>query len=152
MLRETQPMQPAEPIAGRGAAGGEESLKRLAIDLLDLSEGLDLGEGLDLAGPSSEPAEAWRPLPPMAADREADLVLRLDDMLADGNDEVVLLTDSGQDQLALATDVQVVATGTAGDHVTADGQDVSGFAFVTFATGMTLFYPGEVELAVCPSG
>jgi hypothetical protein len=142
---ETQPMQLAEPIAGSSVAVGKESLKRLAIDLLDLGEGLD-------TGPSSEPAEAMGPLAPMADDRETDLVLRLDDMLADGNDEVVLLTDSGQDQLALATDVQVVATGTAGDHVTADGQDVSGFAFVTFATGMTLFYPGEVELAVCPGG
>jgi hypothetical protein len=142
---ETQPMQLAEPIAGSSVAVGKESLKRLAIDLLDLGEGLD-------TGPNSEPPEAMGPLAPMADDRETDLVLRLDDMLADGNDEVVLLTDSGQDQLALATDVQVVATGTAGDHVTADGQDVSGFAFVTFATGMTLFYPGEVELAVCPGG
>jgi hypothetical protein len=73
-------------------------------------------------------------------------------MLADSNDEIVLLADSGQGQLALATDAEVVATGTAGDHVTADGQDVSGFAFVTFATGMTLFYPDDVELAVCPVG
>lgn len=144
MLRETQPMQLAEPMAGHGVAVGEESLAKLAIDLLDL------GEGLDLAGPTSEAAEAWRP--PPADDQETNLVLRLDDMLGDGNDEVVLLTDSGQDQLALATDVEVVATGTAGDHVTADGQDVSGFAFVTFATGMTLFYPGEIELAVCPGG
>jgi hypothetical protein len=143
---ETQPMQLAEPIAGPSVAAGKESLKRLAVDLLDL------GEGPDMGGPNSEPAKAMRPLAAMAEEREADLVLRLDDMLADGNDEVVLLTDSGQDQLALATDVQVVATGTAGDHVTADGQDDSGFAFVTFATGMTLFYPGEVELAVCPVG
>jgi hypothetical protein len=140
-------MQLAESEAGRSvAAVGTAPLERLAIDLLDLSE------DLDLPGHSFEPAGTSRPLQPMADDGEADLVLRLDDMLADGNDEIVLLADSGQGQLTLATDAEVVATGTAGDHVTADGQDVSGFAFVTFATGMTLFYPDDVELAVCPVG
>jgi len=140
-------MQLAEPEAGRSvAAVGKESLERLAIDLLDLSEGLNLPDR------SAEPEETSRPLQPMVDDGETDLILRLDDMLADGNDEIVLLADSGQGQLALATDAEVVATGTAGDHVTADGQDVSGFAFVTFATGMTLFYPDDVELTVCPVG
>jgi hypothetical protein len=146
-VRETQPMQLAEPEAGPSvAAVGKESLERLAIDLLDLSD------GLDMPGRSFEPGQPSRALSPMADEGEAGLVLRLDDMLADGNDEIVLLADSGQGQLALATDAEVVATGTAGDHVTADGQDVSGFAFVTFATGMTLFYPDDVELAVCPVG
>jgi hypothetical protein len=140
-------MQLAKSEAGPSvAAVGKESLERLAIDLLDLSD------GLDMPGRSFEPGQPSRALSPMADDGEAGLVLRLDDMLADGNDEIVLLADSGQGQLALATDAEVVATGTAGDHVTADGQDVSGFAFVTFATGMTLFYPDDVELAVCPVG
>jgi len=140
-------MQLAESEAGPGvAAVGKESLERLAIDLLNL------GEDLDMPGQDSEPGQTSRlPLPRVDED-EAGLVLRLDDMLADGNDEIVLLADSGQGQLALATDAEVVATGTAGDHVTAAGQDVSGFAFVTFATGMTLFYPDDVELAVCPVG
>jgi hypothetical protein len=140
-------MQLAESEAGRSvAAVGKEPLERLAIDLLDLSE------DLALPGQRAEPGEPSRPLQPMVDDGEMDLVLRLDDMLADSNDEIVLLADSGQGQLALATDAEVVATGTAGDHVTADGQDVGGFAFITFATGMTLFYPDDVELAVCPVG
>ena len=146
MLRETHPMQLAEPTAGRSAAAGKASLERLAIDLLDLSEGLDLPE------PGSGPAQPFDLDPPTAASGEPELVLRLDDMLVDGNDEVVLLADSGPGQLALAADVEVVARGTAGDHLTADGQDVSGFAFVTFATGTTLFYPDDMELAVLPNG
>ena len=137
-------MQHAEPMIDRGgAAAGRDSLEKLAIDLLDI------GEDLALPGQGFARAETLRALDPVV-DGNSDLVLRLDEMVGDGNDEVVLLDDSGLSHLALSGDVEVVAEGTAVDHVTADGQDVSGFAFVTFASGMTLFYPDGVELALFP--
>lgn len=82
----------------------------------------------------------------------AELILNLDDIVSDGNGDAVLLDDVGLTRLAIATDASIVTGGVALDHTVATGEDVSGFAYVTFATGLTLYYPGSMELAVLPHG
>lgn len=76
------------------------------------------------------------------------LTLRLDDLIQDDNGEVVLFNDSGMRALALATDADIVAEGSSGQHVTASGEDVSGFHYLTFDTGLTLYYQDGLEVIV----
>ena len=73
---------------------------------------------------------------PMA--EPAELELALADLISDGNGEIVFFNDSGFHSLAIRTDAAVVANGRTQAHVTAGGDDVSGFKFVRFDNGLTL--------------
>ena len=70
----------------------------------------------------------------------AEVELDLADLVADANGAVVFCNDSGFRNLAIRTDSKVVANGQAEAHVTAAGEDVSGFQYLTFDNGLTLFY------------
>jgi len=76
------------------------------------------------------------------------LTLSLSDLIQDDNGEVVLFNDSGLRALAVATDAGVVAEGSSGQHVTAAGENVSGFHYVTFDNGLTLYYQDGLEVVV----
>jgi hypothetical protein len=78
----------------------------------------------------------------------AEVELALADLVSDANGEVVIFNDSGFRTLALHTSVAVVANGTAQAHVTAGGEDVSGFRYVTFATGVTVYFQEGLDLIV----
>lgn len=76
------------------------------------------------------------------------IVLALSDLIQDRNGEVVLFNDSGLRCLGISTEVAVVAEGEAEQHRTAAGEDVSGFRYITFDNGLTLFYQPGLELMV----
>ena len=76
------------------------------------------------------------------------LTLRLDDLLQDSNGEVVLFNDSGIPVVALDAPAGIVDQGQSGPHVTAAGDDVSGFRYVSFANGLTLYYQHGLDLIV----
>jgi hypothetical protein len=76
----------------------------------------------------------------------AEVELALADLIGDANGEVVIFNDSGVRTLALHTGVAVVANGTVQAHVTAGGEDVSGFRYVTFATGVTVYFQEGLDL------
>jgi len=78
--------------------------------------------------------------------------LSLSDLISDERGEVVLFNDSEFRTLALRADVGVVAKGLAARHLTAGGEDVTGFHFVTFENGVTLYYQKGLELIVQPPG
>jgi hypothetical protein len=78
----------------------------------------------------------------------AEVELAMSDLLADANDEIVFSNDSGLRRLAIATDAAVVADGRAGTHRTAAGHDVSGFRFVTFDNGLTLYYQAGLDVVL----
>ncbi|HET6470177.1 MAG TPA: hypothetical protein VFG43_17510 [Geminicoccaceae bacterium] len=83
------------------------------------------------------------------ADPDYDVVtLELGDLISDHNGEVVLFNDSGLRALAIATDAHLVAEGAAERHVTAAGEDVSGFRFMSFDNGLTLYYQDGLDLLV----
>ncbi|MEQ9642887.1 MAG: hypothetical protein RIM84_22890 [Alphaproteobacteria bacterium] len=71
--------------------------------------------------------------------------LAIGDLLADGNNEVVLFGDGDVQALTL-TGGQVVGQGTVEAHVTETGADVSGYHFVTFDGGLTLYYQDGLNL------
>ena len=79
--------------------------------------------------------------------------LRLADLVGDVNGEVVIFNDSGFRSLAIRTDAAVIAEGEVAKHVTAGGEDVSGFKYVTFDNGVTLYFPEGLDLILevdCP--
>lgn len=78
----------------------------------------------------------------------AEVELALTDLVSDANGEVVIFNDSGFRTLALHTDAAVVADGRVGAHVTAGGEDVSGFNYVTFENGMTVYFQEGLDLIV----
>jgi hypothetical protein len=78
----------------------------------------------------------------------AEVELELADLVADANGEIVFFNDSGFRSLAIRTDRSVVADGQAGAHVTAAGDDVTGFQFLTFDNGLTLYFEPGMHLAV----
>lgn len=71
--------------------------------------------------------------------------LAIADLLADGNNEVVLFDDGDVHALTL-TGGQVVAEGVVDAHVTETGADVSGYHYVTFDGGLTLYYQDGFQL------
>lgn len=82
-----------------------------------------------------------------AVDRDvAEVELALSDLVGDANGEVVIFNDSGSRTLAIRTEAAVVAEGQAAEHVTAAGEDVSGFRYVTFDNGVTVYFPEGLDL------
>lgn len=84
--------------------------------------------------------------PPGEVATGAEVELALADLVGDANGEIVFFNDSGFRSLAIRTDRQVVADGQAGAHVTAAGDNVSGFQFVTFDNGLTLYFETGLHL------
>jgi hypothetical protein len=76
----------------------------------------------------------------------AEVELTLADFVGDANGEIVVLNDSNFRTMAIRTEAVVIADGRVQKHVTASGEDVSGFNYVTFDTGVTLYYPEGLEL------
>ena len=81
---------------------------------------------------------------------EGELVLA--DVVCDANGEVVVFNDSGLRTLAIRTEAAVAAEGRMQKHVTAGGEDVSGFSYVTFDNGVTLYYPEGLDLILDRGG
>jgi hypothetical protein len=76
----------------------------------------------------------------------AGVVITLADLVQDSNGEVVLFNDSGLRSLGLATNAAVIQEGQLARHVTAAGEDVSGFRFILFEGGLKLLFPPELDL------
>jgi hypothetical protein len=85
---------------------------------------------------------------PVGATAGAEVELALADLVADANGEVVIFNDSGFRTLALHADSGLVENGRAEAHVTAGGEDVSGFNYMTFENGMTVYFPEGLDVTV----
>lgn len=83
-----------------------------------------------------------------AAEPAAEVELAMADLVGDANGEIVFCNDSGFRSLAIHTDSQVVGDGRTEAHRTAAGDDVSGFNYVRFENGLTLFYEEGLQLIV----
>lgn len=80
-----------------------------------------------------------------AAD-ENSIVLELADLLPDESGEVVLFT--GEDlAVSLLADEAVSAAGTADNHVTASGLDVTGLHFYAFENGVTVYSESDLLIS-----
>src|SRR5690606_2939720 len=72
--------------------------------------------------------------------------LTLSELVGDANGEVVIFNDSGLRTLALHAQVAVVEKGQVAKHVTAAGEDVSGYNCIKFDNGVTLYFPDDLDL------
>jgi hypothetical protein len=82
-----------------------------------------------------------------ASETGAEAELALADLVGDANGEVVIFNDSGLRTMLLRTEAAMLAEGVvAANHVTAGGEDVSGFKYVTFDNGVTLYFPDGLDL------
>lgn len=109
-------------------------------------------DGVAMASAMTQPEKDPReeePLPEEAGLAEpAEVVLALSDLILDANREVVLFNDSGLRSIAVEADAAVVAEGQAGRHVTAAGEDVSGFRYLAFDSGLKLYYQPGLNLVL----
>lgn len=113
----------------------------------------DAAGGVPEAAPADWPLAEATALDGLLADPgEEAVTLSLADLVHDANGEIVLFNDSNLRRLALVTQAAEVARGQAPHHVTAAGEDVTGFAYVTFENGVTLYYDAQLELIVRSTG
>ncbi len=77
--------------------------------------------------------------------------LPLESLAPDCNGEIVLQSQADLTAIGIATSETVVRSGTMPyRHLTATGLDVSGYRFVRFDSGLTLYYPQRITLTVTP--
>lgn len=100
----------------------------------------DLVRDLTGVGSKDDGARSEAPLVPSGA------ALKLTDLISDTNGEIVFFNDSGFRTLQIETEQAVRARGQAEEHVTATGDNVSGFNYVTFDNGMTLYFEEGLDL------
>jgi hypothetical protein len=83
-----------------------------------------------------------------AGGREDVLTLELTDLVSDSNGEIVLFNDSHLPHLAVRAESPPVESGELGSHVTAAGDDVSGYRYVAFNDGTKLIFQDSVDLVI----
>jgi hypothetical protein len=96
----------------------------------------------------AEPEPSGRAHGPLPEEVGAEIELALADLVPDANGEIVFFNDSGFRSLGIRTDRAVIAEGEAGTHVTATGDNVSGFSFVRFDNGLTLYFEAGLHLVL----
>ena len=74
--------------------------------------------------------------------------LAVADLISGTADEVVLFNDSAVREVVLESEEPPVERGDVVSHVTADGVDVSGFRYLKFLQGPTLFYDPDTRVRV----
>jgi hypothetical protein len=81
---------------------------------------------------------------------DSRITLPLEDLLPDANNEIVIVGDGDSLHLSILTDMRICDSGVAGEHLTADGVDVSGLCFFAFEDGMRLYFPADLDVTVSP--
>jgi hypothetical protein len=78
--------------------------------------------------------------------------LAVADLIAGSADEVVLFNDSAIGEVVLESAEPPLDRGGVDHHVTADGIDVSGFRYLRFPHGLTLYHDAGTRVHVDISG
>lgn len=76
------------------------------------------------------------------------VTLTLGELLPDSNGEIVIVNGGDDPQLQIVTELKLLESGVAHDHLTESGLQVDGFNYWVFEDGTKLFYsPGlSIEL------
>lgn len=77
------------------------------------------------------------------------IMLDLNDLLPDSGGEIVIHS-AGLGMIGVSTGQTVTATGMTDAHVTAAGEDVSGFRYYQLDGGITLYCPADTSLVLGP--
>lgn len=80
------------------------------------------------------------------AEAASEVEISLEDLISDDNGEIVFFNDGGFRTLSISTRSSVISDGQADSHSTVGGENVSGFNYVTFDNGMTLYFEEGLDL------
>jgi len=81
------------------------------------------------------------------------VALHLDDLMPDKTGAVVLQTDGERLEVQLEDWDEILSRGIAPEDTRSEHFDVSGMDYVTFANGVTLYFPaGDILLTLKPTG
>jgi hypothetical protein len=76
------------------------------------------------------------------------LALRIDDLLPDAGGNIVMCDEAGIKEMTIFSDATIVENGISKTQFTDGGLDVSGMAFYSFDSGVTLYYPSDVHISI----
>lgn len=84
----------------------------------------------------------------LASSLDQTVTLSLGELLPDSNGEIVIVNGGDDPQLQIVTELKLLESGVANDHLTESGLQVEGFNYWVFEDGTKLFYaPGlSIEL------
>lgn len=97
----------------------------------------------DIVGLDDDDVSAGVSPPPAVS---AEVELALSDLISDDQGEIVFFNDSSFRTLSIKTKSTIISDGQAEAHQTASGDDVSGFHYVKFDNGVTLYYEEGLDL------
>jgi hypothetical protein len=81
-----------------------------------------------------------------AAMDDMSVTLQLSDMLPDANGEIVILGDGADSHLSIVTELRLLETGIAAQHLTESGVQVEGLTYWVFEDGTTVYHSHDVTL------
>lgn len=105
-----------------------------------------VGGGAQPRGPN-EPSDA-EPEGERAAIDHGEFRLAVGDLIAGEAGEVVLFNDSAVREVVLESAEAPIDSGGVDTYVTSDGIDVSGFRYLRFSQGLTLFHNPDTRVRV----
>jgi hypothetical protein len=79
---------------------------------------------------------------------DMSVTLQLSDMLPDANGEIVILGDGADSQLNIVTDLRLLETGIAAQHLTESGVQVEGLTYWVFEDGTKVYHSHDVALHI----
>jgi hypothetical protein len=85
----------------------------------------------------------------LGSEKSDTVVLDLKDLLPDSGGEIVIHS-AGLGMIGVSTGQTVTATGMTESHVTAAGENVSGFRYYQLEGGITLYCPADTSLRLEP--
>jgi len=77
---------------------------------------------------------------------DMSVTLQLSDMLPDANGEIVILGDGADSHLNIVTDLRLLETGIAVQHLTESGVQVEGLTYWVFEDGTKVYHSHDVTL------
>jgi hypothetical protein len=77
---------------------------------------------------------------------DMSVTLQLSDMLPDANGEIVIMGDGADSHLNIVTELRLLETGIANQHLTESGVQVEGLTYWVFEDGTKVYHSNDVTL------
>jgi hypothetical protein len=77
---------------------------------------------------------------------DSSVTLSLSELLPDSNGEIVIVNGGDDPRLQIVTELKLLESGVASDHLTEGGMQVAGFNYWVFEDGTKLFYSPSLAI------
>ncbi len=82
----------------------------------------------------------------LASSLDQTVTLSLGELLPDSNGEIVIVNGGDDPQVQIVTELKLLESGVANDHLTEGGLQVAGFNYWVFEDGTKLFYAPSLSI------